>query len=58
MQAWLSDPVIKEWIEFEPRLRGTDLAPLFLFLAGPVGCDLWFCSKNEQAGARNVSQNF
>lgn len=37
MQAWLSDPVIKEWIEFEPRLRDTDLRPYFFFSRDLLG---------------------
>ena len=37
MQAWLSDPVLKEWIEFEPRLRETDLRPYFFFSRDLLG---------------------
>jgi len=37
MQAWLSDPVIKEWIEFEPKLRDTDLRPYFFFSRDLLG---------------------
>jgi len=37
MQSWLSDPVIKEWIEFEPKLRDVDLRPYFFFSRDLLG---------------------
>ncbi len=37
IQAWLSDSVLKEWLESEPRLRDVDLRPYFFFSRDLLG---------------------
>jgi hypothetical protein len=37
IQSWISDPVIKEWIEFEPQLGNIDLRPYFYFSRDLLG---------------------
>lgn len=37
IQVWLSDSVIREWIEFEPRLHDIDLRPYFFFSRDLLG---------------------